>query len=79
VIQRNLDDGRQAMAQHRRQLVGAQDGNLSLDQPRVPQALDPPQAGGRRYVNLRGQVLVADGRVRLQRIEQAQVGIVDID
>ena len=50
-VQRDLHHRLQAVAQHGGQPVGAQDGDLPLDQPGVAQALDPPQAGGRRHVH----------------------------
>jgi hypothetical protein len=46
---------------------------LALDQSRVMQALDAPQAGGRRNVHPCRQVLVAERGVGLQHVQQGDV------
>ena len=78
-FQRDLDDGREPMAQQGRELVHAEDGHLLFHQPAVHQALDAAQAGGRRDVGTRRQGLVAQAGVLLQGVEQQQVGLIDGD
>jgi len=78
-VQRHLDDAGQPVALQRGQPVGLQDGHLAFDQPRILQALDAAQAGGRRHMHLLGQRLVALGGVGLQQVEQLQVGGVQCD
>jgi hypothetical protein len=66
------------MALHGGQPVGLQHGHLALDQPRIVQALDAPQAGGRRHMHLLGQRLVAQAGVVLQQIQQLQVDVIQV-
>ncbi len=76
-LQRDLHHGLQAMPQQGREPVGAEDGDLTLDQARIAQPLDPAKAGRRRYVHPPRQVLVAERCVDLELIEQGQVDAVE--
>ena len=77
-VERDLDDGLQAVPEQRRQPVGRQQRDLALDQPRLPQPLHSPQAGRRRHVAVRGQLLVGEHGVTLERVQQAQVYRIDV-
>ena len=75
-VQRHLGDAGEPVALQGGQAVGLEDGDLALDEARVLQALDAAQAGGRRYVHLCSQGLVALGRVGLEQVKQLQVNAV---
>ena len=75
-VQCDLCQSREAAAQGGGQFVGVEQRNLLRYQARVPQALDAPQAGGRRHMATLGQRLVAQRGVLLQLVEQAKIGAV---
>ena len=76
-VQRHFHNGRQPVALQRGQPVGLQQGHLALDQAFGVQALDAPQAGGRRHMHLLRQRLVALRGIALQQVEQLQVDGID--
>ena len=74
-IQGDFDDCAEAGAK----LFMRQQGNAALDHAAVDEALDAPQTGGRRDMNPLRQVLVAQGGVLLQDVEQPQISGVEAD
>ncbi|MDT4872469.1 hypothetical protein FQZ97_1076540 [compost metagenome] len=61
------------------QAIDAEQRHFALDQPELAQTFDTSEAGGWRKMRLFGQGLVAQGRIVLQKVEQAEVGLVDDD
>jgi hypothetical protein len=76
-FERDLDQRRQPVAGHGGQLVGAEQRDVALHQPRIAQALDAAQAGRRRDVGALGQRLVAQRGIGLQAVEQLEVCLVE--
>jgi hypothetical protein len=75
-LQRDLDQRRQPVAGDGGQLVDVEQRDVALHQPRIAQALDAAQTGGRRDVHPLGQGLVAQRGIGLQAVQQFEVRLI---
>jgi len=78
-IQPDFNQRRQAVTQRRRQPVGLQYGNFTLDQPRIAQPLDAAQTGRRRHMHPLGQGLIAQAGIGLQQVKQMNIDGINAD
>jgi hypothetical protein len=72
-VQRDFDQGAQAVAQAGGQFVGAQHRHLPLNPAALGQPFDAAKASGGRHVHPLGQCHIADAGIVLQGVEQLQV------